>query len=211
MSSIFDAMGRRRSSDDAESAVEGPPERYEFVAREAEAREQHEQRVSPLAALRPRKGSTMADNAVDTTIGSNVKIEGNLKNMGSIEVNGEVDGEIHSEQNVVIGQTAKIKGPILAKNVTVSGEVNGPVEALERLEITASGRLHGDIAAQLLVIQQGAYFVGKSAMREDTRKITAPAMPTEEPVREHSADEALTALLGEEEEEGDLLATSQEE
>ncbi len=101
---------------------------------------------------------------VDTTIGSNVRVDGSLKNLGSIEINGTVEGEIHSEEDVIVGETAKIKGPISAKNVTISGEINGTIEALERLEIMPQGKVYGDIVAATLIIQQGAQFVGKSSM-----------------------------------------------
>lgn len=143
----------------------------------------------------------MSNEHVDTTIGSNVKIEGNLKNMGSIEVNGEVAGEIHSDENVVVGQTAKINGPIFAKNVTIAGEVVGPVAAREKLELLPSGQLEGDINMQLLVIQQGARFIGKSTMAAANAHTAAPTVETE-PSR---ADEALTELLGEETDEAEPI------
>jgi cytoskeletal protein CcmA (bactofilin family) len=115
-----------------------------------------------------QKEAKMAD--VDTIIGSNVEIQGALKNLGSIEVNGKVDGEIHSGEDVLIGETAKIKGPVVAKNITVAGEVNGTLEAQERVEIVATGRVFGDISTKILIVQQGAKFIGKSNMPESEKK-----------------------------------------
>ena len=37
---------------------------------------------------------------VDTVIGINVNLKGNLKNKGSIQVNGSVEGEVRSDENV---------------------------------------------------------------------------------------------------------------
>jgi cytoskeletal protein CcmA (bactofilin family) len=115
-----------------------------------------------------QKEAQMAD--VDTIIGSNVEIQGALKNLGSIEINGKVEGEIHSEEDVLIGETAKIKGPVVAKNITVAGEVNGTLEAQEKIEIVATGRVFGDISTKILIIQQGAKFIGKSNMPESEKK-----------------------------------------
>lgn len=105
----------------------------------------------------------MNDN-VDTIIGLHVILKGNLKNKGSIQVNGTIEGEVRSDEFVFVGETAKIKGPVFAKIVEVSGEVNGLIEATEKLEIHPTGRVTGDINAKSLIIQQGATFVGKSLM-----------------------------------------------
>lgn len=104
------------------------------------------------------------ENNVDTIIGINVTLKGNLYNKGSIQVNGNVDGEVKSDENIIIGQTAQIKGPVIAKQIEVSGEVKGLIEAIERLEINPTGRVVGDINAKSLIIKEGASFVGKSLM-----------------------------------------------
>lgn len=104
------------------------------------------------------------ENNIDTIIGVNVVLKGNLKNKGSVQVNGCVEGEVRSDEHINIGETAKVKGPVIAKTVEVSGEVAGLIEANERLEIKPTGRVIGDINAKSLIIQQGATFVGKSIM-----------------------------------------------
>lgn len=116
------------------------------------------------------------ENTTDTIIGINVTLKGNLHNKGSIQVNGNVEGEVRSDENILIGETAKIKGPVVAKKIEVSGEVKGLVEASEKLEINSSGRIYGDINAKSLVIKEGAIFVGKSTSAQipgETRSETA--------------------------------------
>ena len=104
------------------------------------------------------------ENSVDTIIGINVVLKGNLRNKGSIQVNGTIEGEVKSDENVNIGETAKIKGPVMAKTIEISGEVKGLVEASEKLELNPTGKVTGDISAKSLIIKQGAVFVGKSNM-----------------------------------------------
>jgi len=101
---------------------------------------------------------------VDTIIGINVNLKGNLKNKGSIQVNGSVEGEIRSDENVNVGETATVKGPVVAKVIEVSGVIKGLIEAGEKLEINPTGRVIGDINAKTLIIKQGAIFIGKSNM-----------------------------------------------
>ncbi len=201
----MDGIFNRKNRADAEEPL---PERYEFVETPAET----PIRPGVFDAMELKKGAKVAGEVADTTIGANVKIEGNLKNAGSIEVNGEVEGEISSEQDVVIGQTAKIRGPIHARNVTIAGEVHGQIEAREKLEIMPSGQVNGDITMQLLVIQQGATFIGQSAMAGP--QTSAPVTAEAAPHRRARSEEALTALLGdsentedETEDEGDETLT----
>jgi cytoskeletal protein CcmA (bactofilin family) len=104
------------------------------------------------------------ENTIDTIIGVNVSLKGNLYNKGSIQINGEIEGEIKSDENVLIGETASIKGPVVAKKIEVSGEIRGVVEASEKLEINSTGKIWGDINAKTLIIKEGALFVGQSIM-----------------------------------------------
>ena len=108
------------------------------------------------------------ENNVDTIIGINVVLKGNLRNKGSIQINGTVEGEVKSDENINIGETAKITGPVVAKTIEISGEVEGVVEATEKLEVNPTGRVTGDISAKSLIIKQGAVFVGKSNMLDRT-------------------------------------------
>ena len=101
---------------------------------------------------------------VDTIIGINVSLKGNLKNKGSVQINGTVEGEVRSDESVTVGETAVIKGPVIAKTIEVSGTIKGLVEATEKLEINPTGKIVGDIIAKNLVIKLGAIFVGKSMM-----------------------------------------------
>lgn len=106
----------------------------------------------------------MAQDNFDTIVGANVKIKGNLQNQGSIEIHGTVEGEITSEEDIIIGESANISGPVTARNVDVSGNVVGPIQAAEKLELKPTCRVEGDIKAAVLIIQAGAVFNGSCAV-----------------------------------------------
>jgi len=120
------------------------------------------------------------ENNVDTIIGLNVVLKGNLKNKGSIQINGNIEGEVKSDENVNIGETAMVKGPVTAKTIEISGTVKGVVEATEKLEINPTGKVVGDINAKSLIIKQGAKFVGKSIMPQEGELKADGSAPTEE-------------------------------
>lgn len=135
----------------------------------------------------------MVENAnIDTIIGLNVVLIGNLKNKGSIQVNGNVEGELRSDEHINIGETAKVKGPVFAKTVEVSGEVDGLIETSERLEIHPTGKVVGDLNAKSLIIEQGAVFVGKSNMPSESKVVASHGEgdKTKAPVGEDKTEKA---------------------
>lgn len=112
-----------------------------------------------------------AKEGTGTTVGATVKLTGTLRDASDITILGTVEGEVISDNNVIIGETAKIAGPVTAKTISVSGYVRGSVVAFEKLEILSSGKIQGSINTDNLVIQSGAIFNGKSSMPASKEKV----------------------------------------
>ena len=113
----------------------------------------------------------------ETTIISNgVKIDGKLTSSGNIRVEGEIQGDISSKRNIVVGEGGKVNGQINADSITIGGKVSGTVRANKKLVLDPNGYLKGDIFTKILVIEAGARFDGKSKMgdSEDTWKPKEP-------------------------------------
>lgn len=110
---------------------------------------------------------------VGTVVGANVKLNGVLKDANDITIHGTVDGEVISDKNVQISETAKVKGPITAQEIIISGKANGTILAHKKLEITPTGKIYGSIETKDLVIRSGAIFVGKCKMigHDENQKI----------------------------------------
>ncbi|MBI2263202.1 polymer-forming cytoskeletal protein [Candidatus Berkelbacteria bacterium] len=100
-----------------------------------------------------------------TVVGTNVKLTGTLRDTQDITVHGQVDGEVISDKNVMISESAVVNGPIQAQAVTVAGKIKGSIQAVEKLEILPSGKVHGSLETKELIIRSGASFNGKSIMQ----------------------------------------------
>ena len=139
----------------------------------------------------------MKENEVHTIVGSNVKLTGTLKDTNDIVIHGTVEGEVISDQNIVVDETANVKGPVTAQSVSVSGVVEGMVKALDKLEIHPSGRVDGNIQTKDLIIHSGARFIGKSDIISDdqSRDASEEGIPDVE-----QSDEAEEAGESEDEE-----------
>lgn len=139
-----------------------------------------------MAIFEKEKDST--SSGPGTVVGTHVKLTGILKDTNDITVHGQVEGEVFSDHNVLVTETAEIKGPISAQNVVISGKVTGAVTAAQKVEITATGKVFGSLAMKDLTIRSGAVFIGKSAMPDKdrdtasaTKPITTPTKATKEP------------------------------
>ena len=98
---------------------------------------------------------------MDSVIGQKAKIKGELITSGSININGEFEGKIRAEGEVVVSQGGKIVGEISGGGVVISGLVEGNITAKETLEIHKSGRVHGNLTGGKIVIDEGSSYHGK--------------------------------------------------
>ena len=142
----------------------------------------------------------MKQQQVGTIVGSSVHLTGVIKDSSDITIFGGVDGEISSEQKVIIEESAIVKGPINAAEVIVSGRINGTITAKQRLELNPSGSIKGNIETGELLIHSGAIFIGKCNMPEKTTSEDGISVE-DEPSSENKDDVSATKDEDEEEEE----------
>lgn len=130
--------------------------------------------VSPLAAMgapaaaaqRPSGAPPRpAERNAPSVIGPDLTITGNLVSKGEVQIDGEVQGDIHGTY-IVVGERARITGGIVAEEVVVRGHVMGSIRG-RRVMLQSSSHVEGDVYHQSLAIEQGAFFEGKSRRSED--------------------------------------------
>ncbi len=118
----------------------------------------------------------MAEHAGKDVLSSDVEIKGSIKFQKELLIDGKVEGEIHSDGVLTIGENADIRGEIKTKSITVYGKVQGNITVGERCELKSRCTLQGDLKATRLVIEEGATFIGKSEVTSGAGKPSA--MPT---------------------------------
>src|SRR6478672_13929198 len=95
-----------------------------------------------------------------TVIGNGLKIVGNVTAEGLVEVNGQIEGDVHCP-SLIVSPDAQIVGSITAERVVVNGRVEGPIQGGE-VVLKSQAHVVGDIHHQSLAIESGAYFDGRS-------------------------------------------------
>lgn len=134
------------------------------------------------------KGQDSKAPAQDTIIASGVKVEGDFNSQGNIIIDGEVIGSLKTDQDLFVGEGAKISASVAATNAKISGTVHGNIKVKERLELAASSKIIGDIKAKILSVEPGATLNGKLTMGDEAavREAREQEVSTPKPVRRKS-------------------------
>ncbi|MEZ5844499.1 MAG: polymer-forming cytoskeletal protein [Hyphomicrobiaceae bacterium] len=121
-------------------------------------------------------GARPGERAIPSVIGADLVIIGNMLSKGEVQVDGEVQGDLHGSL-VQVGERARITGGIIADEVVVRGHVMGSIRS-KKVMLQASSHVEGDIYHQSLAIEQGAFFEGKSRRSDDpTAGVQRPELP----------------------------------
>jgi len=99
-----------------------------------------------------------AKGGVPSIISADLRITGNLKSDGDIQVDGHVEGDIDSA-TLTVGEGAHVKGHISCESVRVCGTVDGAVKA-KSVVMAKTARVIGDIIHDSLAIEAGAFIEG---------------------------------------------------
>lgn len=121
----------------------------------------------------------MAQPAIESTIGANTHIKGDIQGDGGLRIDGIVEGAVEITGNLVITESAKVRAEIKANNVSIAGAVQGNVTA-NRVEIADTGRVWGDMNIKSLLINEGAYLRGQTFMAQD---LQPPKLEPPRPVK----------------------------
>jgi cytoskeletal protein CcmA (bactofilin family) len=146
---------------------------------------------------RPTAGSSRgASSPIESTIGSNTHIKGDIQGDGGLRVDGIVEGTIELTGNLVVTESAKIRAEIKANNISVAGAIQGNVTAT-RIEILDTGRVWGDLSVKSLLINDGAYFRGQTFMPQDLKppQLEPPALIDEKRSEPLSTDADAGAVV----------------
>jgi len=91
-------------------------------------------------------------------ISADLKITGDMNSEGEIQVDGTIDGNIRTKV-LLVGETAQVKGEIVAEKVYVHGSINGQVKAQE-VNLAKTAHVVGDVLHENLSIEAGAVLEG---------------------------------------------------
>ena len=100
------------------------------------------------------------DISINTIIGKGSAISGNMKVNGFIRIDGDIDGSLETDGNVIVGENARIRGDLTAKSVIIGGIIKGNIKATESVKILSDAAVIGDVLSHKVQIDGSAIIHG---------------------------------------------------
>jgi cytoskeletal protein CcmA (bactofilin family) len=117
------------------------------------------------------KKSKSAGARVDTIIGQQTQINGDLHFSGGLHIDGHIKGNVIADEGtasvLTVSEHGRIEGDVRVPNVFLNGSVTGDVRCEERIELAAKARVNGDVYYNLIEMVMGAEVNGSLLHQTD--------------------------------------------
>jgi cytoskeletal protein CcmA (bactofilin family) len=99
-----------------------------------------------------------------TFLGREVDISGKAKFEGTVRVDGRFEGEIITDDTLIIGEQAVVKGSIRGGTIISGGRIEATITATNKVQLLKSAVLIGDVHSPSFSMEEGVYFRGRCDM-----------------------------------------------
>ena len=127
-------------------------------------KDQTNTREDSFNVLRPSKGSAKV------VIGNGVKIKGEITDADEVQIDGQADVTMKTD-NLVVGGTGELKGTITSHNADVWGKLDGELKVSGTLTVQEQGSISGNIEYQNIQIKLGGQIKGDVKVSEKIKNI----------------------------------------
>ena len=107
-------------------------------------------------------------------IAQDTKIVGDIVSKGPFRIDGQVEGNIRTEDKVVVGKSGFVNGTINGTNADFEGSFSGKLKLSGTLSLKSSAYVQGEVEVGKLAVEPGATFNATCSM-----KGTVKALPNE--------------------------------
>ncbi len=116
---------------------------------------------------------------IDTLIGADTQIMGDVRFKGGFHIDGcitgNVDAPADSDATLSISDGGVIEGSVSAPHVILNGAVKGDIQAHERVELGATAKVAGNVYYSIIEMAIGAEINGKLIHRPREQLARKPA------------------------------------
>ena len=103
-------------------------------------------------------------------LGSDALFKGTLTFEGIVRIDGKFEGQVNTNDTLVIGETGDMKADVKVGTLVCKGQLDGKVVASKKIELHPASRIKGDIQTPALSIALGAVLDGHLNMTEGASK-----------------------------------------
>ncbi len=105
---------------------------------------------------RTRPGLAAAESKRETYLDAGCELSGTLRFKDDVRIDGRVEGEIHAEKALRIGESATIEAALRAESIEVHGTIHGDIHVQRKTVLHKSARVRGEIHTAGIVVEEGA-------------------------------------------------------
>jgi cytoskeletal protein CcmA (bactofilin family) len=118
------------------------------------------------------KGKSSAKGTkIDTLIGQNSELQGDIVFSGGLHVDGVIKGNVFADADsgsvLSLSERGHIEGDVRVPNVVINGSVKGDVHAAEHIELAENARVVGNVYYRFIEMVRGAEVNGNLVHKED--------------------------------------------
>lgn len=129
---------------------------------------------------RKKSGAPIASGQVDTLIGQQVCIRGDVTFSGGLYVEGRIHGAVCAEEGakavLTLSEQGMIEGEVRVPVVIVNGQLDGDLYASDRIELGVHARVQGNIHYRMVEMAAGAMITGRLIHDElPPKQLSGPA------------------------------------
>jgi cytoskeletal protein CcmA (bactofilin family) len=121
----------------------------------------------------------LKNEGTNSTIGEGSVFEGKFYISGSLKIDGKFEGEIKTDEELMVGESGRVKTNITAKSVVIAGTVIGNITARGEVRLLETGKVLGDITAPMITLSKGVIVSGNinitGGNKKDIKKIVEEA------------------------------------
>jgi len=121
-------------------------------------------------AIFSKTNQVTQETSATTIISQGAVIKGDLELTAKLHIDGVVDGNVKSSNEVSIGKDGTIKGELKASKLIVNGVFEGTAEC-DYIEIMKGGIIKGNITIKNITIENGGCFAGTSTLKTDKEEV----------------------------------------
>jgi len=94
-------------------------------------------------------------------ISKDTLIEGNFSAEQDVRLDGTIKGDVRCAKRLVLGETGKIEGKVLAESAVIMGSIKGEILVQDLLQLKATAFVDGNLQSKAILVEEGGRYLGE--------------------------------------------------
>jgi cytoskeletal protein CcmA (bactofilin family) len=122
--------------------------------------------------------NALNEGGLNAFLDRGTRFEGKLTFEGTVRIDGKLQGDIFSQDRLIIGEGGEIEGNVEVGECIISGTFRGELKVRDRVELLGTAKFYGTLIAPKLVVAEGVILEGNVRMEGVYREIENVMTPS---------------------------------